>query len=362
MSDASSAVTEPATGWAARLNERLGLDGLRYPVPAHASSLPYVLGGITFVGFLILFATGIYLAQFYHPDPGVAHDTVVYTVERAWLGDFIRSIHFWTASVVTITALLHLIRIFKTGSYKRPREVNWWVGLGLLGLALGFTFTGSVLKWDQEGYEALLHNREAAELLGALGYWFSTEFTRSVPLLTRLYIGHISILPALFTGLILAHFFLIKQHGISHRPAEVDAAGGTHRRPQLDRSSAEPFTLHLRRMIGWGLLLLGLVSVLAILSPAPLGFAPIAGEEVTKPPWMFLWLYPVEDVLGIGGLFWGAVVTFLILALVPLVDRSPWRSAGRRRGVVVAYGLLLLAAAALAVIALLTRPVPHVMG
>src|SRR3970282_1099786 len=128
------------------------------------------------------------------------------------LGDLVRSIHFWTAQIVTVTVLLHMLRVLFTGAYKRPREINWYIGLALLAVTLGLVFTGSVLKFDQEGLEALQHNKEAAEVIGALGGWFSGEFSRSVPLLTRLFNSHANILPLLFGLLIAAHVYLIKQH------------------------------------------------------------------------------------------------------------------------------------------------------
>src|SRR3989304_1166826 len=176
-------------GW---LNERLGLQSFRYSVPEHANSLPYLLGGITLAGFVILILTGIYLAPFYHPHPTDAHHSVVYLITAAPLGDLVRSIHFWTAQIVTVTVLLHMLRVLFTGAYKRPREVNWYVGLGLLAVTLGLVFTGSVLKFDQEGLEALRHNREAAEVIGALGGGGSAEVSRRVPLLTRLFNGHVT--------------------------------------------------------------------------------------------------------------------------------------------------------------------------
>jgi len=156
-----------------KVDERLGLSGLAYPVPEYANSLPYVLGGITLIGFVILIVTGVVLAQFYHPHPSDAHESVLYIITEAPWGDFIRSVHFWTANLMVVTALLHLIRVFVTGSYKRPREFNWLVGVGLLAVTLGFVFTGTVLKWDQEGVEALAHNWEIGELLGLWGVWFT---------------------------------------------------------------------------------------------------------------------------------------------------------------------------------------------
>jgi ubiquinol-cytochrome c reductase cytochrome b subunit len=123
---------------------------LRYAVPEHANRFWYTLGGITFVGLLVLVATGMWLAQFYNPDPAAARESVIYIQTKAPLGDIIRGIHVWTAYIVSVTALLHMIRVFVTAAYKRPREFNWFIGLAMFVLLLfGAVFTGSVLRWDQ---------------------------------------------------------------------------------------------------------------------------------------------------------------------------------------------------------------------
>jgi len=339
------------------LNERLALSSLTYPVPDHANTLPYLLGGITLSGFIILILTGILLAQFYNPDPAVAHQSIVYIIGQAPLVDFVRSLHFWMANIVVVTVLFHLGRVFVTGSYKRPREVNWLVGVALLAVTLGFVFTGSVLKWDQEAVEALAHNREIGELLGVWGVWFTSEFTLSVPILTRLYLGHVTLLPAAFAVLIGTHVFLIKQLGVSPKPG-AEATSGP---PTTDQGGSQ-FSLHVRKMVGFGLLLLALAGGLALIFPAELGQPGVAGVEVTKPPWMFLPIYPLEDVFGIRGLLISTIVLLGLLASVPFIDRSPWLSPKRRRWIIAAGGLLLVVAIALGSYAWLSRPVAHLMG
>lgn len=339
------------------IDERLGLSGLAYPVPAHANSIGYILGGITFFGFLILAATGVWLAQFYHPTPSTAYESVVYIMNVAPLGDLVRGIHFWVANIVMATVLLHMGRVFVTGAYKRPREANWLIGLGLLAVTLGLIFTGTVLKWDQEGFEALSHNVEVGNLLGAVGLWFSPEFTTSLPILGRLYIAHIAILPLLGVLLLIAHFLLVKRHGISPLPAAADAAVDGGPAPATDGST---FTAHVVRMTGFGLLILAASTLLALVWPAGLGPRPVPGVEETKPPWMFLPIYPFEDWFGLDALLWVPAILFGWLALVPFIDRSPYRSARRRR-VIVAIGFVIaLALVGLALYAWLTVPQAHV--
>ncbi len=341
------------------LDERLGLSGLAYPVPAHANRIGYILGGISFFGFLILGATGIWLAQFYHPTPATARESVVYIMNVAPFGDIVRGIHFWVANIVMATVLLHMGRVFVTGSYKRPREANWLIGLGLLGTTLGLLFTGTVLKWDQEGYEALGHNVEIGNLLGGFGFWFSADFEASLPIIGRLYMAHIVILPAIGTLLLIAHFLLVKRHGISSLPAAADAAvdGG----PVPDKGGST-FAAHVVRMAGFGLVMLAVATVLAVVLPASLGDRPIPGTETTKPPWMFLPFYPFEDWFGLPALLWAPAILFGVLALVPFLDRSPYRSPGRRRVFVVIGAFVAVAAVALVIYALVTVPQAHIQG
>jgi len=208
-------------GW---LDERLGLGALRYNIPAHANTFWYTLGGITFIGILVLVATGIWLAQYYNPAPAAARQSVLYIQNVAPLGDIIRGIHVWTAYLVVITAVLHLIRIVVTASYKIPREINWLVGIALLFLLLfGAVFSGTVMRWDQEAYEAMAHNMELATLLGAIGGVFSDAFTTSVQMLPRLYSRRVSIVPLILALLLIVHIFQIKHHGVSPTPTQADA-------------------------------------------------------------------------------------------------------------------------------------------
>ena len=339
------------------MDERLGLSGLAYPVPAHANGIGYILGGITFFGFLILAVTGIWLAQFYHPTPATARESVVYIMNIAPLGDLVRGIHFWVSNIVMATVLLHMGRVFVTGSYKRPREANWLIGLGLLAVTLGLIFTGTVLKWDQEGYEALNHNIEVGNLLGAFGFWFSPEFETSLPIIGRLYIAHIAILPLIGVLLLIAHFLLVKRHGMSALPAQADAAvdGGP-----IPAKGGSTFTAHLVRMAGFGLVMLAVATVLTLIWPAGLGERPIPGTETTKPPWMFLPFYPFEDWFGLPALLWVPAILFGVLAIVPFVDRSPYRSPTRRRLFIALGAVVAVAAVLLVIYAFVTVPQAHV--
>lgn len=199
------------------IDERLGVKGLQYPVPEHANKLAYSLGGLSLITFLIMVGSGIFLTQYYDSDPTRAHASVVDITTGVTLGRFIRGIHYWGAMAMVVLVGLHLLRVFISAAYKRPREGNWIIGVALAALTAGLFFTGSVVKWDQESLEALGHNVEVGKLLGRFGFWFSDKFG-GTPLLTRLFIVHIAVLPALFTLVVAAHLMLVKYHGMAPSP------------------------------------------------------------------------------------------------------------------------------------------------
>jgi ubiquinol-cytochrome c reductase cytochrome b subunit len=352
---------EWAGGW---LYDRLGLRALTYHVPAYANRLPYLLGGITLIGTLILIATGIYLAQFYHPDPADAHASVFYITTEARLGDFVRSVHYWTAHIVMVTLLLHLLRVLIWGAYRAPREVTWAIGVGLLAVMMGFFFTGTVLKWDQEGFEAYSHNEEIGTLLGSLGVWFTAEFSRSASILQRVYAAHVSILPALLTLLVLGHIFLVRYHGIAPRPGEEkNKIEAGLRAAERGEAAAEVshFTVHIRKIIAYGLLLTALAGILSLALAAPLGPPAVPGEELTKPAWVFIWLYPFENWWGVESLLWIPLALMFSILLLPLFDRFRANS-GRRMWLVTGIAVAVLAAlVALGLYGWTTTPAEHLV-
>lgn len=331
------------------LDERLGIRAIRYPVPEHANTISYCLGGLTAVAFVILILTGIVLAQFYDPMPAAANESVRHTVENVYLGRWVRGLHFWAAEAMYVLAIAHLLRVYVTGSYKRPREANWLIGVAMYALIIGALFTGTVLKWDQEGFEALSHNLEIGRLLGGVGVWFAPGFSSAVPMLVRLYIAHVSVIPVLILGLLILHTLLVKYHKIAPRPDNPTESG----------EPAVPFTLHLRRIGALALVLLGVLGVFAVLFPPGIGPTPIEGIEVTRPPWMFWWMFTLENWVGLAGIVWGGAALFALLVALPFIDRNP-RRFWRQRPVAMSIGaLVLIAIVVLTVLEAIAQPGQH---
>jgi ubiquinol-cytochrome c reductase cytochrome b subunit len=292
------------------LKQRLGLDTLEYEIPEHSNSIKYSLGGMTMTSFGVLVISGIVLAQFFNPTPERANSSVHFLMDQVYLGWFLRGIHFWAGEILTITIILHMIRVFYTASYKNPREINWLIGVCLLGFMITLMFTGTVLKWDQEGYEALDHFLWVAEKFGILGVPLTEKFSPGVPLLSRIYMAHISLLPIITMVLLGLHVFYIKYHKLSAKP------DGT------DTGRMIPFTQHMAYLRRAGVGVFTLICLLALTVSPPLGNAPIMGLEVTKPPWQFVWIYALEN-LWVPSLIFAPILIGLFLFSVPFVDRSP---------------------------------------
>ncbi|MDO8120724.1 cytochrome b N-terminal domain-containing protein [Isoptericola sp. b490] len=340
------------------VDERLGISALEYPVPGHANNLAWSLGGITAASLGILIVTGILLVQFYSPTPETANASVRHIVTGVWGGGFVRGVHFWAAQAMYVTALLHLGRVFVSGSYKRPREGNYLVGVAMLGLVTLAIFTGTVLKWDQEGFEALGHNIEIGNLLGGAGLWFSPQFADQVPILVRLYAAHTVIVPGLILVLAVLHGLLVKKHRISPHPALPTDASGTQ--APADEPTA-PFTHHLRRIAAFGLALLGILGILAVLLPPAVGAPPVEGIEITRPPWMFWWVFTLENWIGLSGILWGELAFFALLVALPFIDRNPNRL-WRRRPVAVALGSVLMVLLAVLTVLMVVTPAKQHLG
>ncbi len=142
-------------------------------VKRHGLKLTYTfcLGGLSFFLFILLTITGIYLMFFYRPTAelgaAVAYTDMHTIRDNVFFGDLVRNIHRWGAHLMVFTVTLHMARVFYTGAYKPPREFNWVVGVILLFLTLGLSFTGYLLPWDQLSIWAVTVGTYAGRLLAA---------------------------------------------------------------------------------------------------------------------------------------------------------------------------------------------------
>ena len=121
----------------------------------------YTLGSATMFAFLNQAVTGVFLAMYYRPDAsGGAYESIRYITDDAFLGQTVRAMHKWGASVMIILIFLHMARTFFFGAYKYPRELTWIIGVVLLILTLAMGFTGYLLPFDQQSYWATIVGRQ----------------------------------------------------------------------------------------------------------------------------------------------------------------------------------------------------------
>ena len=118
-------------------------------VPVGKHTIWYYFGGITLFFFVIQVATGILLLLYYRPTAEAAFESVQFIMTEVRFGWLIRSIHSWSANLMIFFAFAHMFSVYFTRAYKKPRELTWVTGVILLGLAMGFGFSGYLLPWNE---------------------------------------------------------------------------------------------------------------------------------------------------------------------------------------------------------------------
>ncbi len=319
------------------LDERIGLSELeklarKKEVPVHRHTVWYYLGGMTLFLFLIQVATGILLIFYYRPSAEEAYESVQFLMGEVEFGWLIRSIHSWAANLMIFTLFLHLFSVWLLKAYRHPREITWLSGIGLMGIAMAFGFTGYLLPWNELAFFATQVGTEITGAVPVIGSFLlqvsrgGDEVTGAT--LTRFYGFHVALLPLLTTLLLGLHLFLVQKHGMSVPPS-VERQGNPKR--------VMPFLPNflLRDMVGW-LAALAILAALAAYFPAELGVKadPFAPAPVgIKPEWYFMFMFKTlkylpAHILGIEGEVVGIVgfgIGGLFLLLIPFLDRRTAR-------------------------------------
>ena len=336
-----------ATSW---IKDRLGLGFfLDHLIPHHANSPTYVIGGSVVVLGILQGITGVLLQQFYHPmpDENVAYASIQY-IMTVPLWNYMRNLHYWGAQLVLVLVILHMMRVFVSAAYKRPRELLWVSGVALLATSWLLLFTGSVLKWDQEGVEALGHNIELSSFAGALGYWFDPSFAPDVPILIRINSAHVTLLPLIALALVGVHVYLIRVLGIST--------------PAINSNQAEkqvPFSTHVVKMGLYGLVAVALIAVLSLFVQAPLSSMGNLGIEISKPDWYLLWVYTIENYWGLEPVPYILSAAMILIVIAPAFDRGSGTDPRRRKLMISLLVVAVVLFVALTVAAALLPPKSH---
>jgi cytochrome b-561 len=331
------------------MEERLGLSRftekfLRKAFPVHST---FFLGEIALFSFVLLVLTGVFLALMYEPSTlpveykgghAPAAYVSVIKINEVPFGVIIRQMHHWAAHVMIAAAILHLLRVFFTGAYRNPREINWIVGLLLLGLTMVEAFVGYVLPFDQFAVTATKIGYGIARSVPWVGPYLADLFFAgrfpapgSVP---RFHAMHIMLFPLVMAIVLGLHLvILLKQK-------HTEPAGNRGRAPAGQLIGVPLWPHQTVLMLQLFLLLTAGLMLLAGFFPAhpiELYGPPRPGTPQVKPDWYFLWVYGLlklipswmeAHVLGtvinpenIGGVLLPGLLG-LVLLLWPFLDRA----------------------------------------
>ncbi len=215
---------------------KVNRDAVRY-------SYTWGMGGITFYLYIVLTFTGILLMFYYHPTKVQAFRDILYLEHDVPFGKLLRNMHRWAAHLMIIAVWLHMFRVFMTGSYKRPREFNWCVGVILMVLTMLLSFTGYLLPDDQLGFWAVTVGTNMARATPLLGHEgpFGPQLGMSAyndvrfallggsivdaNALLRAYIWHCIAIPVLASIFMVVHFWRVRKDGGISGPAPVMLEG-----------------------------------------------------------------------------------------------------------------------------------------
>jgi menaquinol-cytochrome c reductase cytochrome b subunit len=182
----------------------------------------YTLGSATLFAFVAQAVTGVFLAFYYVPSSTQAYGSITHLTNDVFLGEFVRGMHKWGATVMIILIFLHMGRTFFFGAYKYPRELNWVIGVVLLILTLVMGLTGYLLPFDQRSYWATIVAMNITASGPVLGP-FLADFLRAgseigATTLPRFYAVHMLLVPGAIIALIGAHLYLVVKLGTTAPP------------------------------------------------------------------------------------------------------------------------------------------------
>lgn len=371
-----------------------------HPAKVHKERLKvkhtWYLGLISFYLLLVLVTTGIALMFYYRPYPSVAYRDIKDLQYVVFFGSFLRNMHRWAAHGMVACVFLHMCRVFYTGSYKKPRQFNWVIGVFLLLLTLGLSFTGYLLPWDQLAFWAITVGTNIGSYAPVIGGTVREVLlgghTVGEAALVRFYVLHVAVLPTLVIALTMVHFWRIRKDGGLSRPVwqleekpeaglvqigapaaveVVEAAvpavssktyglmevvAGKPLFETVDAAEDEDTVLSypyafLREGIALMATVVGVMAISMVWN-APLEEIanPARTPNPAKAPWYFLGLQELVSYSAlIGGVVVPAVVVLVLLA-IPYVDRNPSRKFEKRKVAIWVFTIFAVANLALIIL------------
>lgn len=288
------------------------------PVPGHMKKWWFCLGGTPAYLFTIQIITGILLAFYYVPSQAGAYESVQYITTELRFGWYIRSLHKWSATLMVAAIVLHQMRVFFTGAYRKPREINWMVGMLLLITTCMTGFTGYSLVYEQLSYWGATVAANISDAVPVVGGGIKAmllggeEYGRNT--LPRFFVLHAAILPMTMILLIITHIAVIRMQGISELSVEEEEV------KKEKEFNFFPDHFYTEIMIGLGLMVV--LSALATILPAHMGEVadPLTTPEIIKPEWYFYVAFRWLKLFSITTAVLSMGFIVFIMFLWPFID------------------------------------------
>jgi ubiquinol-cytochrome c reductase cytochrome b subunit len=313
------------------LDERLGI-GLVFKVTLlhrvpRSVNWWYVFGAGLLTAFGIQVVTGIFLAMSYIPSPDHAYASLQYITNHQLLGNWLRGIHYWGASVMVMMIFVHMTANFLMGSYKFPRELHWLTGSVLLILTITMAFTGQLLRWNQDAYWATVVGAEQAARTPFIGNWVAQLLEAGPAVngqtLSRFYAIHIWLVPGALITFIGVHLYLVIYKGISEWPVPgkpVDPKTYMTEYKRILEEDGEPFFPHaVYNDAVFSMIVIIFIAVMAVVAGAAT-LGPQADPTLPanpKPDWYLIWYFGMLALIGVQPL--GSAITPFVIILFPAV-------------------------------------------
>jgi ubiquinol-cytochrome c reductase cytochrome b subunit len=327
------------------IDQRTGIvtatkDFLTEDVPGGASYW-YAFGSATVFAMILQIATGIFLTFYYSPSAATAWESTKYLIEKVPAGGFVLSLHYWGATAMIAFMMMHMLQVLLWGAYKKPREIQWIVGVVLFIATLVLGLTGYLLPWD---LNALLASKVAIQIAGsapiagqAVLLFLQDGAGIGTLTINRFFGIHVWLTPAVLVLLVAAHLAIFRWNGAAGPP--IDEA------PKLKPGRFWPDQMFMDTVVSFAMFVI--IVVLAFVSPAPLDAKadPNNTQFVPYPAWYFMALFSLLDVVGnapswaVNFLSLFATIIFptlliVLLVALPFIDRSPSRRLQRRPWVI----------------------------
>ncbi|PJF44077.1 MAG: hypothetical protein CUN55_05890 [Phototrophicales bacterium] len=298
------------------------------------------MGWLSTFFFAFEIITGLFLMVFYTPSPDVAYDNMQTILGNVPMGQLMRDMHRLGAEAMVTFVMLHMLRTFVTGSYKKPRQFTWFTGVVLLLFTLFLSFSGYLLPWDQLAFWAVTIGTSMAEAAPpeVVGTNVNLLLRGSPDIgaggLLRFYLLHVFALPLLTAIFLGVHYYKVVLHGHSLPPRLEEVGKDTAKRVPVDQR-----TYFIPDIMSMELAWIGAVTFIVVFLCVWFFHAPLenhADPQVTPlhttAPWYFLWL---QGLLKLGDkVLMGIIVPTIIFGLMfvfPYLDVTPSRRYAHRR-------------------------------